>query len=492
MLLFSNMKIKKILVGITDNNQSQDLLLSMANRHGLIAGATGTGKTVTLQRLAQQFSLAGISVFTADVKGDLAGLAYPGVKNEKIKEQLTKFKIPFTPQSCPVIFWDLFGKTGIPLRVTISQIEPVLLGRILNINETQQGIINVVYKLAADQNLLLLDLKDFCAVLDWMLEHESELKTQYGNITRSSVGAIQRNLLLLEEAGGDRFFGEPSLKLAHLMQRDASGKGMISIVDATQLVQDSRLYSTFLLWILSELFKQLPEVGDLDCPKLVFFFDEAHLLFNSAPKPLLDKIEQIVRLIRSKGVGIYFITQNPSDIPDIVLGQLGNRVQHALRAFTPKDQKAVRAAAETFRKNPKLNTEKIITELGVGEALVSFLNETGSPNPVEKTRILPPESRMGTLSQQETLTIINNSSFKAIYQVEPNRKSAVEKIKQKLNASHKIEIPHQTKTKEKAARGRPRQSIIEVFLKSTARSLGNKAGRQIIRTILESIFGRKK
>lgn len=482
------MNTDKILIGISGKHKEEDLLLSMANRHGLITGATGTGKTVTLQRLAQQFSLAGIPVFTADVKGDIAGLGYPGIENEKIKARFKKSKRSFTPQASPIILWDLYGKNGLPLRATISEMGPILLGRILNANEVQQGVVNAAFKFSDDQGLLLLDLKDFRALLDWMIDNATE---QYGHISRSSIGAIQRNLLVLEEAGGDQFFGEPALKLEHLMLKDSSGRGIISILDATQLIHDARLYSTFLLWMLSEIFEQMPEVEDLDRPKIVFFFDEAHLLFNSAPKHLLDKIDQMVRLIRSKGVGVYFVSQNPSDIPEIILGQLGNRVQHALRAFSPNDQKAVKAAAQTFRQNPKLNTEKAITELSVGQALVSFLDEQGSPIPVEKTMILPPESRMGTLSPQERLIIINNSPVKTIYEHAVERESAYEIIKQKLRAKSQTETTSTLPTPEKKAPGRPRQTVAEVFMKSAARTLGGKAGQQIIRGILGSIFGTK-
>ena len=427
------MTMKTILIGIDHKGAQEQLILSMANRHGLITGATGTGKTVTLQRIAEQFSLAGIPVFTADVKGDIAGLAYPGVESPKIKTQLEKIKISaFTSQACPVIFWDIYGKKGHPLRTTVSEMGPILFGRILNLNDVQQSILNSVFSFADDQGLLLLDLKDVSALLTWINEKAAEIKSKYGNMPPSSIATIQRNVLTLGESGGDKFFGEPALKLEHIMQRDASGKGVISILDATQLIQDSRLYCTFLLWLLSELFEKLPEVGDLDQPKLVFFFDEVHLLFNSAPKFLLAKIEQMVRLIRSKGVGVYFVTQNPTDVPDVVLSQLGNRIQHALRAFTAKDQKAVKAAAQTFRKNPKLDTEKAITELSVGEALTSFLDEKGSPTIVEETTIIPPGSRIGTISESERDNIIQRSNLYGIYENAIDRDLPMKSLRKEL------------------------------------------------------------
>jgi DNA helicase HerA-like ATPase len=487
----------KITVGMKENGTLTELNLTMAARHGLIAGATGTGKTVTLQRIAEQFSLAGIPVFTADVKGDLGGLAQPSQDDPKIKERLSKLKIKdFTPQACPVIFWDLFGKKGHPLRATVSEVGPLLFGRFLNANNTQQGLINAAFSFADDEGLLLIDLKDFRLLLDWMVANAQVLKTKYGNISSTSIGVLQRGLLTLNEAGGDQFFGEPALKLQDLLRINDSGKGMISILDATTLINDGRLYSTFLLWLLSELFEQLPEVGDLDKPKLVFFFDEAHLLFNSTPKFLIDKIEQMVRLIRSKGVGVYFISQNPLDIPETVLGQLGNRVQHALRAFTPKDQKAVKVAAQTFRQNPKLDTEKTIVELGVGEALISILDENGSPTLVDRVNIIPPQSRIGSLSATEQKTIIDHSPLLSVYETTQDRESAYEVLTKKMDVKHAQESIQPAKdTVDETPhrpRGRPPQSATEIFIKSTARTVGSQMGRQIIRGILGSIFGGKK
>jgi len=492
-----------ILVGITAKGDKKELYLDMANRHGLIAGATGTGKTVTLQTIAEQLSRAGIPVFTADVKGDLSGISQPAVENPKIKDRLKKLKISkYTPRSCPVIFWDIYGKNGHPLRATISEVGPLLLGRFLNANEVQQGIINAAFSFADDQGLLLLDLKDIRSLLDWMAENSAEIKTKYGNVSKTSIGALQRSLLTLSEAGGEGFFGEPALKLEDLMQKDSSGNGIISVLDATKLISDPRLYSTFLLWLLSELYEQLPEVGDLDKPKLVFIFDEAHLLFDSAPKPLMEKIEQMVRLIRSKAVGIYFVTQNPLDVPETVLGQLGNRVQHALRAFTPKDQKAVKTAAQTFRQNPKLNTEKTITELAVGEALLSFLDESGTPELVEKVDIVPPESRIGAITAAERAALMKQSSLGTAYDTAVDRESAYEMIQKRMlnktmngeNAAKSApQTTRQGRTQQPSApRGRPRQSAMEVIVKSTARAVGSQVGRQIIRGLLGSIFGGKK
>lgn len=481
----------KILVGITTKKKEKKYLnLPMANRHGLIAGATGTGKTVTLQTIAEQFSKAGCCVFAADVKGDLSGIGLPGVNNPKIKKILDDFDLKSSGEASPTMFWDIYGKNGHPLRTTIIEMGPLLLGRILNSNNTQQGIINAAFKIADDQGLLLLDLKDFSSLLDWIIENADSLKSNYGNITKSSVGAIQRGLLTLEEAGGDIFFGEPALKLESLLQKDAHGAGYINILDATQLINDPRLYSTFLLWLLSELFEELPETGDVEKPKLVFFFDEAHLLFNSAPKVLLEKIEQVVRLIRSKGVGVYFITQNPLDVPETILGQLGNRVQHALRAFTPKDQKAVKSAAQTFRKNPKLNTEKEIVNLGVGEALVSFLDNEGTPSIVQNVRVVPPLSRIGTITSQERESIIKRSPLYGFYEQSINRESAYEIIKQKTLQRQQETAAQQQPRETKVKKSGP--STAQIILKSTTKILNSRVGQQIVRGVLGSIFGGNK
>jgi len=406
------------------------LLPQLANRHGCITGATGTGKTVTLQVLAQALSDIGVPVFMADVKGDLSGLGKAGSASPKTSARLTQLGLPEPVwAAAPVAFWDVYGELGHPVRATVSDMGPLMLARMLNLNDTQQGVLQLVFKIADDHGLLLLDTKDLRAMLQHVGENAAQFKTEYGNISAASVGAIQRGLIAIEEQGGDRFFGEPMLNIEDWMQTDAQGRGIINILAADKLMNAPRLYSTFLLWMLSELFEHLPEVGDLDKPKMAFFFDEAHLLFDEAPKPLLQKIEQVVRLIRSKGVGIYFVTQNPLDIPDTVLGQLGNRVQHALRAYTPRDQKAVQAAAETFRPNPMVNTAQAITELGVGEALVSFLDEKGRPNMVERGYVLTPASQIGPISVEERRALIASSLVAGVYEQAIDRESAYERLK---------------------------------------------------------------
>ncbi|HOJ14856.1 MAG TPA: DUF853 family protein, partial [Deltaproteobacteria bacterium] len=402
----------------------------MANRHGLIAGATGTGKTVTLRVMAERFSAIGVPVFMADVKGDLSALCSAGGDNPKVRERVAQLGLDgFTYEGFPVVFWDVFGEQGHPVRTTVSEMGPVLLGRILMLNDIQGGVLTLTFRIADDNGLLLLDLKDLRAMLQFVGDNAEQFKTQYGNISAASIGAIQRGLLALEEQGGDRFFGEPALNLQDLMQTDAGGKGVINIFTADRLMASPKLYATFLLWMLSELFETLPEVGDPDKPRLVFFFDEAHLLFDDAPKALVEKIEQVVRLIRSKGVGVYFITQNPLDLPETVLGQLGNRVQHALRAFTPKDQKNVKAAAETFRAGPGMDVTKAITELGVGEALVSVLDEKGAPTEVQRAFICPPQSRLTPLSPEERQDVIRKSPCWGIYEKAVDRESAFEMLK---------------------------------------------------------------
>jgi len=406
------------------------LLPQLANRHGCITGATGTGKTVTLQVLAQALSDIGVPVFVADVKGDLSGLGRAGSASPKTTARLAQLGLPEPAwAAAPVAFWDVYGELGHPVRATVSDMGPLMLARMLNLNDTQQGVLQLVFKIADDHGLLLLDTKDLRAMLQHVGENAAQFKTEYGNISAASVGAIQRGLIAIEEQGGDQFFGEPMLNIEDWMQTDAQGRGIINILAADKLMNAPRLYSTFLLWMLAELFEHLPEVGDLDKPKMAFFFDEAHLLFDEAPKPLLQKIEQVVRLIRSKGVGIYFVTQNPLDIPDTVLGQLGNRVQHALRAYTPRDQKAVQAAAETFRPNPMVNTAQAITELGVGEALVSFLDEKGRPNMVERGYVLTPASQIGPISVEERRALIASSLVAGVYEQAIDRESAYERLK---------------------------------------------------------------
>ncbi len=471
------------------------ILPKMANRHGLIAGATGTGKTVTLQVLAERFSAIGVPVFMADIKGDLSGVSTPGKESPKFRERLDLLKIKdHAFQGSPVVFWDIFGKQGHPVRTTVSEMGPLLLSRLLNLNDTQAGTLSLVFKVADDGGLLLLDMKDLRAMIQHVGDNASQYTTEYGRVSTASIGAIQRALLELETQGGDRFFGEPALVIEDLIQTDGSGKGVMNILAADVLVNSPKVYATFLLWLLSELFENLPEVGDQEKPKIVFFFDEAHLLFNDAPKALLEKIEQVVRLIRSKGVGVYFITQNPIDIPDAVLGQLGNRVQHALRAFTPRDQKAVKAAAETFRPNPKLKVEEAITELRVGEALVSFLGADGSPGIVERAYILPPHGQIGPITPEERQAIINESAVKGAYEKEIDRESAYEILKGRAEtkaAQEKAPEAEAPAPKEpKKTSGRKRETLVEAAAKSAVRAMGSQVGRQLVRGILGSLLGK--
>jgi len=469
------------------------ILPKMANRHGLITGATGTGKTVSLRVMAEQFSSIGVPVFMADVKGDLATISQPGGDNAKIAERIKELKLgDFKFDSYPVALWDVFGEKGHPLRATVSEMGPLLLSRILNLNDTQSGVLNAIFKIADDNGLLLLDLKDLRSMIQFAGDNASKFKTEYGNISTASVGAIQRNLLVLEEQGGDKFFGEPALDINDLMQTDSKGKGVVNIITADRLMQSPNLYATFLLWLLAELYEQLPEVGDLPKPKLVFFFDEAHLLFEDVPKALEDKIEQVVRLIRSKGVGVYFVTQNPIDIPDTILGQLGNRVQHALRAFTPRDQKAVKVAAETFRANPKLDTMKAILELAVGEALISVQDEKGTPTVVEKAWVLPPHSRLGTLTPDEATRLIKGSVLYGHYEKTVDRESAYEKLKEKTLQLQKEEEAVAAEVKKKKEPQSETEKMIGAAAKSAAHAIGSQLGRQIMRGVLGSIFGSKR
>jgi len=483
------------------------VLPALANRHGLITGATGTGKTVTLQTLAEQFSRAGVPVFMADVKGDLSGMAKAGGGHAKVAERAKMLGVQLRHEPCPVVFWDVYGAAGHPVRATVSDMGPLLLSRLLGLNDTQEGVLNLVFKIADDAGLLLLDAKDLRAMLQHVGENAAQFTTAYGNVSAASIGAIQRGLLALETQGADRFFGEPMLDIADLMQVEG-GKGVVNILAADRLMNSPKLYSTFLLWMLAELFERLPEVGDPEKPKLVFFFDEAHLLFDEAPKALLEKIEQVVRLIRSKGVGVYFVTQNPLDIPESVLGQLGNRVQHALRAFTPKDQKAVKSAAETMRPNPKLRIEQVITELGVGEALVSLLDEKGRPNVTERAFVVPPGSQLGPVTDAERKAIIAASPVAGHYEKQVDRESAYEKLKARA------EEVAQEKAREDAAAqqpagagslasdilfgktgprgGKQSQGLIEAMAKSAARTVGSQVGRELIRGVLGSLLGGKR
>jgi hypothetical protein len=474
------------------------LLPALANRHGLIAGATGTGKTVTLQTIAEGFSRAGVPVFMADVKGDLTGLAKAGGANPKVAERAKSLKIQLKHEACPVVLWDVFGKSGHPVRATISDMGPLLLARMLGLNETQEGVLSLVFKVADDNGWLLLDSKDLRAMLQEVGDNAAKYTTEYGNVSAASIGAIQRGLLALENQGAGQFFGEPMLNIADLMQTE-NGKGVINILAADKLMGAPKLYGTFLLWMLAELFEHLPEVGDPEKPKLVFFFDEAHLLFDEAPKALLDKIEQVVRLIRSKGVGVYFVTQNPLDIPESVLGQLGNRVQHALRAFTPRDQKAVKAAAETMRANPKLKVEKAITELEVGEALVSLLDEKGRPSIVERAFIVPPGSQVGPIPEDERRRLIESSPIRGHYEKAIDRESAYEKLKGRAEEKHEEQPKKESNQASDILFGRTgprggRQSkgMLESAAQSAARAIGSELGRQVLRGILGSILGKKR
>jgi uncharacterized protein len=486
-----------------------------ANRHGLITGATGTGKTITLQTMAEGFSRIGVPVFMADVKGDLTGISQKGTVSEKLAKIIAERGLT-TPEATafPTTLWDVFGQQGHPVRATVSDLGPLLLARMLNLNETQAGVLQLVFKVADDQGLLLLDMKDLRAMLQNVGDNASTFTTEYGNVSPASIGAIQRGLLQIEEQGGDQFFGEPMLNIADFMQTSSDGKGIVNILAADKLLNSPRLYATFLLWMLSELYENLPEVGDLDKPKLVFFFDEAHLLFNEAPSALLQRIELVVRLVRSKGVGVYFVTQNPLDIPDSVLAQLGNRVQHALRAFTPRDQKAVKAAAETMRQNPNLNIETAITELAVGEALVSFLDDKGRPGVTERVYVLPPGSQIGPISIEQRKALIANSIVAGAYEKTIDRESAYEKLKgrtddkmvtesQAKEAAKTIAKEATNAAGEEASGGfldglgnifgggtkRTRASAGEQMIKSAASSIGREVGRQIIRGVLGGIFG---
>ena len=523
-----------IIIAKKTTNTQQDVVLhsQFANRHGLIAGATGTGKTVTLKVLAESFSRIGVPVFLADAKGDVSSLAKAGETNPKFEERIKSLNIDSIPfAASPVIFWDLFGEQGHPIRTTVSEIGPLLLSRMLNLNDTQEGVLSAVFRIADDQGLLLIDFKDLKAMITYVSEHAADFKAEYGNLSPASLGAIQRNLLALADQGGDKFFGEPALNIMDFIQTDNQGRGNINLLAADKLMNTPKLYATFLLWMLSELFEQLPEVGDMDKPKLVFFFDEAHLLFDNASDALQEKIEQVVRLIRSKGVGIYFVTQNPLDLPESVLGQLGNRVQHALRAFTPKDQKAVKTAADTFRANPEFEVDQAITELGVGEALISCLDEQGIPQIVERAWVMPPYSSFSPITTDERKGLMNQSVVAGIYEKEVDRESAFEMLQNKVAERQqqaaqaeqdKVEakeqealakqqakeaealakqqarqqdllLKEQQKEAERSAKQREKmtQDILGTFAKSAARSLGGSTGQKIVRGLLGSLFGKK-
>jgi DNA helicase HerA-like ATPase len=484
------------------------LLPALTNRHGLITGATGTGKAVTLQVIAERLSAIGVPVFMADVKGDLSGISQSGKTSPKFEERLKLVGVDAPAfGGSPTVFWDLYGQQGHPVRATVSDLGPLLLGRILNLNDTQEGVLTLAFKIADDNGLLLLDLKDLRALLQFIGDNAKEFQTNYGNVSAASIGAIQRGLLTLDQQGADQFLGEPMLDVDDLLQT-VDGKGVINILAADRLMQSPKVYSTLLLWLLSELYERLPEVGDRDKPKLVFFFDEAHLLFTDAPRQLLDKIEQVVRLIRSKGVGVFFVTQNPLDVPDTVLGQLGNRVQHALRAFTPRDQKAVKSAAETMRANPKFKTEAAITEMGVGEALVSFLDEKGRPTVVERVYVLPPASRIGPATPEERKAVMAASPVAGTYDKVVDRESAYEKLKARAAAAAPAAAAGSTTAQPAGGgvlgglsdilfgstgpRGGKREGMVDAMAKSAARSVGSSLAREITRGVLGSLLGGKR
>jgi DNA helicase HerA-like ATPase len=497
--------MSQILLG--KGNQPVYLLARYANRHGLVAGATGTGKTVSLMLLAEGFSRLGVPVFMADVKGDVAGLALPGTASEKIQQRVQHIGVEgYAPEASPVVFWDLYGRAGHPVRTTISEMGPHLLSRILELNDVQAGTLDVAFKLADDRGLLLLDLDDLRALLAFVAENRKTISTQYGLVSSQSVAAIQRALLSLDGEGGKEFFGEPALDLADLLRTDLSGRGIVNVLAADQLILKPRLFSSFLLWLLSELFENLPEVGDLEKPKLAFFFDEAHLLFDDAPASLRQRVEQVVRIIRSKGVGVYFCSQFPDDVPNDILGQLGNRVQHALRAYTPRDQKAVRVAAETFVANPKLNVAEVISQLGVGEALVSTLQEKGVPMPVERTLMCPPRCRMGAVTPDERAAVRGRSPVGGKYDTRVNRESAYEILNRRTVADDApVAQPPRTDQPPRTEQPQPqsetgglsdllwgtkrRQGMVEAMAKQAARTVGSQIGRQILRGVLGGILG---
>lgn len=491
--------MNQILIG--KGEQQVQLLAKYGNRHGLITGATGTGKTVSLMVLAEGFSRMGVPVFMADVKGDVAGLALAGITNEKTRQRVAQIGMEgYANEACPVLFWDVFGKAGHPVRTTISEIGPSLLGRILEINDTQAGMLEIAFKLADDQGLLLLDLDDLRALLGLLAEKRAEISSQYGLVSAQSVAAIQRAMLSFQRQGGQAFFGEPALELNDLLRTDLSGRGVVSILAADRLILKPRLYSSLLLWLMSELFENLPEVGDLDKPRMVFFFDEAHLLFDAAPPALCQKVEQVVRIIRSKGVGIYFCSQFPDDMPNEILGQLGNRIQHALRAYTPRDQKAVNTAAETFAPNPKLDVAEVISQLSVGEALVSALQEKGVPMPVERTLICPPRCRIGAITPEERASVRARSPLGSKYDSPVNRESAYEILSRRaMGREAGGSAPDQAGTAKPPERGSPfgdflwgtkrRQGMVETLAKQAARTVGSQLGRQILRGVLGGILG---
>jgi DNA helicase HerA-like ATPase len=490
-------KTNSIIVGKSAKYEVLDL--HFANRHGLVAGATGTGKTVSLQVLAEGLSKAGVPVFAADIKGDLSGIAAEGEMKDALVERAKGMGLNYQPDQYPVVFWDVFGEQGHPIRATISEMGPLLLARLLQLNDTQEGVLNIAFRVADEQGLALLDLKDLRAILGLVADHAAELQKAYGNVSPATVGTVQRQLLVLENQGANSFFGEPALDLADFLRTDRDGRGIINVLAADKLIANPRLYATFLLWLLSELFEELPEVGDPEKPKLVFFFDEAHLLFNDAPKPLLEKIDQVVRLVRSKGVGVYLVTQNPLDVPETVLAQLGNRVQHALRAFTPRDQKSVRAAADTFRPNKDLDTAKAITELGKGEALVSFLEGNGVPSMVQRTMIRPPCARIGPVTPAERKAVIAKSPVKGKYDTPVDSESAYEILQKRMQNTAAAPAPGQQGQQDQAGQtgggwfGQIGGMIGTIFgtnvPRGTRLSTGQRMSREVARTVTNRVAG---
>jgi DNA helicase HerA-like ATPase len=475
------MSDETIFLGFSDKPEA--LRLDRANRHGIVAGATGTGKTVTLQIMAQAFSDAGVPVFAADVKGDLSGISQIGVPNEKMLARAAAMNLELRPDAPPTVFWDLFGEKGHPIRTTVSEMGPLLLARLLELNEVQEGVLTVAFHVADAEGLLLLDIKDLRAALTYVSENAKTIGAAYGNVSPTTVATIQRKLLMLETQGSGSFFGEPALNLADIMRVDGSGRGVVSILAADSLVANPRAYSTFLLWLLSELFEEMPEVGDPEKPRLVFFFDEAHLLFRDAPRPLMEKVEQVVRLIRSKGLGVYFVTQNPADVPDAVLAQLGSRIQHALRAYTPAEQKGLRAASQSFRANPAFDTEEAIQGLGVGEALVSVLDERGAPTVVQKTMIRPPASRLGPITEAERAAVMSQSPVRGLYDATLDRESAFEVLKQRT-VQATAAVPAPQPAAEPRPRASNRQTMVEAAAKSFVRTVASQVGRELLRGVL--------
>jgi DNA helicase HerA-like ATPase len=497
-------KTGSILIGKSAEGP-QTALLNRANRHGLVAGATGTGKTVTLQVLAEAFSAAGVPVFAADIKGDLSGMSAPCTLSEKLAGRAAAVDVELEPRGCPVVFWDLFGEKGHPIRTTISEMGPLLLSRLLELNDAQEGVLNIAFQIADEQKLLLLDLDDLQALLVHVNDNAKTIGARYGNVAPATIGAIQRGLLTMRTQGANHFFGEPALRLVDLIRTDLSGRGQVNLLAADKLISSPRLYATFLLWLLSELYEQMPEIGDPEKPRLVFFFDEAHLLFDEAPKALLDKVQQVVRLIRSKGVGVYFVTQNPADIPDEVLGQLGMRIQHALRAYTPTEQKGLRAAAQSFRPNPAFDTAEAIQALGVGEALVSVLDEKGAPTMVAKTGVRPPDSRIGALADPERAALMTQSPMRGVYDAAVNRESAYELLTVRAEQSAQADAAAEAadarakadaaaaraaeKSAPRAPRASTRQGVGEAMVKSAARAVSSQVGRQIANALVRGILG---